>query len=80
MCCKGVYFYEYMDSWKKFDEMEFLLKEVFYSRFYMEGISGVDYEYVWKVWDGLKEKMLGEYYDVYLKIDVLLLVDVFEMF
>ena len=77
---KGVYPYEYMDSWEKFNETELPSKEAFYSRLSMQGISDKDYEHAQKVWDSMKEKTLGEYHDVYLKTDVLLLADVFETF
>ena len=77
---KGVYPYEYVDSWKKFEETVLPPKEVFYSSLNMKGISDADYENARKVWSGMKEKTLGEYHDVYLKTDVLLPADVFETF
>ena len=39
---KGVYLYEYMDSWKRFDETSFLDKEAFSSSLNMEKITDVD--------------------------------------
>ena len=77
---KGVYPYEYVDSWDKFEETELPSKEAFYSKLYMKGISDKDYEHAQKVWSSMKERTLGEYHDVYLKTDVLLLADVFETF
>ena len=43
---KGVYLYEYMDSWERFDEASLPDKESFYSSLDMEnveGIAGIDY-------------------------------------
>ena len=46
----------------------------------MSGISDYDYEHVQKVWKEFKLKNLGEYHDLYLKTDMLLLSNVFEAF
>ena len=48
---KGIYPYEYMDSWKRFDENTIPPKEVFHSELNLEVISDADYEHVKKVWD-----------------------------
>ena len=45
---KGVYPYEYMDSWKRFDETSLPNKEEFYSNLNMEDITDVDYRHVKK--------------------------------
>ena len=42
---KGVYPYEYMDSWQKFDETSLPDKEAFYSNLNMEDITDVDYRH-----------------------------------
>ena len=84
MIRKGVYLYEYMDSWKKFEESSLPPKDAFYSRLNMKGISDQDYEHAQQVWNritpGHKNITLEDYHDVYYKIDVLLLADVFEAF
>ena len=77
---KGVYPYEYMDSWERFNETRLPAKEAFYSKLDMKDISDKDYEHAQQVWDSMDEKTLGCYHDVYLKTDVLLLADVFENF
>ena len=82
---KGVYPYEYMDKWERFEETVLPAKDVFYSRLNMEGISDKDYEHAQRVWDIItpeedNQVTLGDYHDVYLTTDVLLLADVFENF
>ena len=77
---KGVYPYEYMDSFKKFDECELPSKDKFYSSLKGKGISDEDYERAINVWNISNIKNLGEYHDLYLKTDFLLLCDVFETF
>ena len=77
---KGVYPYEYMDNWEKFEETRLPAKEAFYSKLNMGGISDKDYEHAQQVWNSMTEKTLGSYHDVYLNTDVLLLADIFENF
>eukprot|EP00732_Lithocolla_globosa_P000149 Lithocolla_globosa_v1_NODE_30_length_9033_cov_22.154583.p3 type:complete len:310 gc:universal NODE_30_length_9033_cov_22.154583:4724-5653(+) len=80
MLRKGVYPYEYVDSFKKFEQTEKPTKELFYSSLNNEHISDDDYNHFNKVWDKLKIKNLGEYHDLYLESDVLLLTDIFQNF
>ena len=80
MMPKGVYPYEYMDGWKKFKETSLPPEDAFYSRLNMKGISDQDYEHAQQVWNIMKKETLGCYHDTYLKTDVLLLADVFEIF
>jgi hypothetical protein len=77
---KGVYPYEYMDSYERFNETELPPIEKFYSTLSESHISQEDYEHAKKVWEDFNIKNLGEYHDLYLKTDVLLLSDVFETF
>ena len=77
---KGVYPYEYMDSWEKFDETSVPPKEAYYSKLNEEGISDADYAHVQKVWEVFEIKNLHENHDLYVQSDTLLLVDVFENF
>ena len=77
---KGVYPYEYIDSWERFNETELPDKESFYSELNKEGITDEDYAHAQKVWDALNIKNLGEYHDLYVQSDTALLADVFENF
>jgi len=77
---KGVYPYEYTDSWDKLDESCLPGEDDFYSTLTESGINEGDFKHAKAVWDNFKCKTLGEYSDLYLKIDVLLLADVFENF
>ena len=77
---KGVYPYEYMDIWERFDETSLPDKEAFYSELNLEDITDKDYEHAQKVWEVFEIKNLGEYHDLYVQSDTLLLADVFENF
>ncbi|KAL9964574.1 hypothetical protein ACROYT_G028231 [Oculina patagonica] len=79
MSRKGIYPYDYMDSFDKFNE-KLPKKEEFYSILNDEHISDDDYKHAKNVWKTFKIKNMGEYHDLYLKSDVLLLADVFESF
>ena len=77
---KGVYPYEYMDSWEKCNEVSLPNKESFYSELNKEGITDEDYVHAQKVWEVFKIKHLGEYHDLYVQSDTFLLTDVYENF
>ena len=69
-----------MDSWEKFNETTLPNKKTFYSKLYLEDITDEDYIHAEKVFEELKLKNLGEYHDLYVQSDTLLLADVFENF
>ena len=75
---KVVYPYEYMDDWEKFNETT--LPEKFYCNLSMEDITEVDYKHGKRVCKDFEIKSLGEYHDLDLRRDVLLLADVLENF
>ena len=75
---KGVYPYEYMDNWERFNEILLPNKEAFYSNLNMERITDTDYRHANKVFKELKLKNVGEYHDLYVQSETLLLADVFE--
>ena len=77
---KGVYSYEYMDSWERFNETSLPDKEAFYSNLNMEDITDVDYMHAKIVLKNLINKNLGDYHELYVQSDTLLLADVFEIF
>ena len=77
---KGVHSYEYMGSWGRFDETSLPDKNVFYSELYLEDINDKDYAHAQKLFEQLKLKNLGDYHDLYVQSDTLLLADVFEDF
>ena len=80
MTRKGVYCYDYMDSFEKFNYKSLPPKEEFYSLLTDENISDDDYIHAKNIWATFKLKTMGQYHDLYLKSDVLLLADVFEKF
>ena len=88
---KDAYSYEYMDSFKRFNEEKLPDKKYFYSSIkdgkicddgkISDGHIDVnDYLTCKKTWDKFEMKNMGDYHDHYLKKDVLLSVDVFEKF
>ena len=78
--CKGVYPCEWVDSFKKFRKDSLPSKGCFFSSLKGKGISDEEYSRAYKVWNVFGMKTFGEYHDIYLKCDVLLLCDVFEKF
>ena len=77
---KGVYPYEYMDSWEKFNEKSLPSKEDFYSNLNMEDIDDIDYRHGNNVFKGFKLENLRDYHDLYVQGDTLLLGNVFNNF
>ena len=77
---KGVCPYEYLDSWGRFNETSLPDKEAFYSNLNMEDITDVDYKQAKRIFRNLSNKNLGDYHDLYIQSDTLLLADVFENF
>ncbi len=77
---KGVYPYEYMDSFDKFNETKLPEINNFYSKLTGSTVSEEEYKHAQNVWNELKIKNMREWHDLYLKTDVLLLADVFEAF
>ena len=69
-----------MNDWEKFNETTLSGKEGFYSNLNMEDITDADYMHAKRVCEDFEIKNLGEYHDLYLKIDIVLLADVFENF
>ena len=77
---KGVYPYDYFTDFNRFNETSLPKIEDFYSKLTEEGIKQSEYDRANKIWEHFKIKNLGQYHDLYLQTDVLLLTDVFENF
>ena len=77
---KRIYPYEYMNSFKRFNEDELPDKSKFFSSLNNSGINEEQYNRAINVWKVFKIKHLGQYHDLYLKTNVLLLADVFKKF
>ena len=75
-----VYPYEYLDNWERFNETSMPSKESFYSNLNMEDIDDIDYTHGNNVFDKFKLSNLGDYHDLYVQSDTLLLADVLENF
>ena len=69
-----------MDSWDKFNETALPTKKDFYSNLNLENNSDEDCTHAQKVWDVFKIKNLGEYHDLYVQSNTLLLSDTYENF
>ena len=77
---KGVYPYDFMDRFEKFNNRELRTKDQFYSTLNDEHIMDDEYIHAKEVWDTFYIKTMGDYHDLYLVSDVLLLTDVFDNF
>ena len=77
---KGVYPYDYFNSFDKFREKQSPPKKAFYSNLTESHIEDDEYERAQKIWEHFGIRNLGQYHDLYLRTDVLLLTDVFENF
>ena len=77
---KGIYSYEYMSSWDCFEETQLPPIEAFYSKLNMSLISSDNYQHAQRVWKEFRIHNLGDYHDLYLRTDVVLLANVYEAF
>ena len=80
MSKKGVYPYDQMDSFEKFNQTELPTKEQFYSVLNDQHITNEEYHHAKTIWKAFIIETMDEYHDLYLKSDVLLLTDIFENF
>lgn len=76
---KGVYPYEYFNSFKKFKNKTFPTRKDFYNSIRGVKVSKDDYQYAKRVYKKYC-KNLGDYHDLYLVSDTLLLASCFESF
>ena len=69
-----------MDDWEKLNGMSLPEKEDFYSHLNMEDITDADYAHAERVCKDFEIKNLGEYHDLHVRSNTLLLADIFENF
>ena len=69
-----------MDSWEIINETKLPTKEEFYSNLNMENIADADYKHAKNAWRDFELKNLGDYHDLYVQNNTLLLADIFENF
>ena len=67
-------------SWDRFEEMQLPPIEAFYSKLSMSSISSDDYQHAPRVWKEFRIHNLGDYHDLYLRTNVVLLANVYEAF
>ena len=77
---KGVYAYDYMDSFERFYETSLPPQEAFFNTLTESDISEENYEYALKIWNVFKCETLRDFHTLYMKCDVALICDVFEHF
>lgn len=77
---KGVFPYEHMSGWERLLETQLPSQEAFYSSLNDASITDHDYMHAHQVWQAFHIQTLGEYSDLYMKTDILLLADIFENF
>ncbi len=68
---KGVYPYDYMDSWGRFQEVQLPTIEAFASRLRNSMCTEAEYEHAQRVWAAFHCQSLGDYHELYLKTGML---------
>ena len=61
---KGVYLYDYMDSFDKFNDRNLPSKEKFFCMLSNEHITDKDYEHAQNVWNTFNLESMGQYHDL----------------
>ena len=80
MLRKGIYPYKHMDNWKKINKTLSPLTEQFYIHLNMQNITDPDYVHTKRACKDIQIKNPGEYHDLHVQSNTLLLADVFENF
>ncbi|GBN71052.1 hypothetical protein AVEN_232186-1, partial [Araneus ventricosus] len=77
---KGYYPYDYFDSFSKFTETSLPPQSAFFNTLTNEPVSDDDYQYAQRIWNIFNLQTLGDFHNLYVTSDVLLLADVFQNF
>ncbi|XP_037921377.1 uncharacterized protein LOC119658182 [Hermetia illucens] len=77
---KGVFPYEYINSWDRLNETSLPSREKFFNKMSNTECKEADYQHALNVWKQFNCGVMWDYLELYLKTDVLLLTDVFENF
>ena len=77
---KGVYPYDYMDSFDRFNETRLPPREAFFNTLTESDIGEEDYDYALEIWKAFKCETMHDFHTLYMKCDVALICDVFEHF
>ena len=77
---KGVFCYDYIDKFERFDETALSPREQFYNQLAGEDCSEADYARAQRVWRDFNFQHNGDYMRLYFLIDVAHFADVFQMF
>ena len=67
---KGIFPYEYLNSFDRFKETSLPDKELFYSTLRNSNVTDQDYEHAINVWNKFNMKTFSDYHDIYFKSDV----------
>lgn len=77
---KGIFPYDYITSYNCLNDTCLPALEKFYSKMTNKNIKTEEYNRACSIWSTFQCRTLGDYSDLYLKTDVLLLADVFQNF
>ena len=69
-----------MNSFDRFDEQELPSQKSFFDKLCGSSCSDTEYAHATRVWNAFGCETMGDYQDIYLQLDVLLLADFFEKF
>ena len=74
---EGVYPYDYMDSFGRFEETVLPSQYSFFSKLSSSSCSDSEYTHATRVWDAFGSETIADYHYIYLQLNVLLLADFF---
>ena len=77
---KGVYPYDDMDSFNRFEETTLSSQDSFFSKLSGSPCSDSEYTHATRVWNAFGCQTIADYHDIYLQLDVLPLAYFFEKF